>query len=118
ETGERHGDIETATLVEHSQGIGACESHRNALVNLEWQGGAHPWHEEAILARSCPTGEIGLINILIWSRYILVPHIGAERERTLEDGGAALGIDQKEFIGRNGHFTQAAEVIANLRDFR
>ena len=74
---------------------------------------------QQILAGSDEVAEVGHENFLIRGRRRVVADIQARREFALVNGRAAARIDDGEARrGRNGHFSQVAEKVADHRLLR
>jgi hypothetical protein len=105
--------VRAATLVIETQGISAREAHADALVDAEGHRAAHAGNYQPVLAGRGESGEIRLIDLLIGRGCVFVAHVRARCERSCEDLGAGDGIDKlKCRIGGNGHFAEAASVVA------
>jgi len=105
ETGKRHLVGVAAALVIQAQCVGAEEAHRDAFIDDERQRSAHARDDEIVFTGRAETAEVGHEDLLVRRRRVGVTDIGARGERTLENGRAAVGIDDFETErGRDDHF--------------
>jgi len=118
EAGEGHGDVEAAALVVNAECVGAGKIHGNAFVNPKREGSAHAGNEKAVLAGSGEAGEVGFVDILIRRWRIVVADVLAQGEQALKFRRAGLRVDDRERVGRNRHFAEVAEEIADDCFFR